>query len=346
MKSGFDRAAMDIISGKEIGTVEDIRAEEGKVFLQKSKQEDAIDKIREIDSRLTKKEVLIDGEKQDRYFLDGITQIARRVSDEIKDWYSRRFRGGEILKSQEAKAIDDLKMEKGTAGHADFEYLVRGLNDGRGGVLVDENGLLRADEDILDDSGYVPQMDPNDPDREVYETLKENLLERLKSFPQGTVFLSEMQIFDPKSNKAGTIDLMAVTPKGRVNLLDWKFMAISDSYEDIPWYKVAAWKNQMDQYKTMLINAYGIKEEQFDQTRMIPIKVKYDEGNMKQKILPKLLGIEIGAVDPKDITDAYLIPVGLEEEKTGNDDVDALLKSLMQTIENYLKNCTSFRKEE
>jgi hypothetical protein len=328
MKSGFDRAAMDIISGKEIGTVEDIRAEEGKVFLQKSKQEDAIDKIKEIDSRLTKKEVLIDGEKQDRYFLDGITQIARRVSDEIKDWYKRRFNGGEILKTEEAKAVDDLKMEKGTKGHADFEYLVRGLNDGRGGVLVDENGLLRADEDILDDSGYVPQMDPNDPDRDIYETLKENLLKRLKSFDKGTVFLSEMQIFDPKSNKAGTIDLISITPKGKVNLLDWKFIAISDSYEDIPWYKVAAWKNQMDQYKTMLINAYGIKEEQFDQTRMIPIKVSYSEGNIKQRILPKLLGIEIGAVDPKDITDAYLVPVGLEEEKTENDKVDALLKRL------------------
>lgn len=328
VKSGFDKASMSILTGKNIGTSDDIRAEEGSVFLQKSRQEDAIDKIKSIDSRLTKKEVLIDGEKQDRYFLDDVTQIARRVSDEIKDWYARRFKGGEILKSEEAKAIDDLKMEKGTAGHADFEYLVKGLNDGRGGVLVDENGLLRDDEDILDDSGYVPQMDPNDPDRDIYETLKENLHERLKSFPKGTVFLSEMQIFDPKTNKAGTIDLMAITPDGRVNLLDWKFMALSDVYEDVPWYKVAAWKNQMDQYKTMLINAYGIKEEQFDQTRMIPIKVTYSEGNIKQKILPKLLGIEIGAVDPKEIKDEYLIPVGLEEERTGNDDVDKLLRKL------------------
>jgi hypothetical protein len=332
MKSGFDRAAMDIISGKEIGTVADIRAEEGRVFLQKSRQQSAIDKIKEIDSRLTKKEVEIDGEKQDRYFLDGITQIARRVSDEIKDWYSRRFRGGEILKSQEAKAIDDLKMEKGTAGHADYEYLLRGLNDGRGGILVDENGYLR---DVpLDDSSYVPQMDPTDPNRNIYETLKANLLERLKSLDKTdsegnrTVFLAEMQIFDPKTNKAGTIDLMAITPEGRVNLLDWKFMAISDAYEDVPWYKVAAWKNQMDQYKTMLINAYGIKEEQFDQTRMIPIKAKYSEGDIKQRILPELIGVEIGAVDPKDITDDYLVPVGLEEERTGNDDVDALLKKL------------------
>lgn len=328
MKSGFDRAAMDIITGKEIGTAADIRAAEGTVFLQKSRQQDAIDKLRDVDSRLTKKEVIIDGEKQDRYFLDGVTQIARRVSDEIKDWYARRFKGGEILKSEEAKAIDDLKMEKGTAGHADFEYMLRGLNDGRGGVLVDENGLLRADEDILDDSSYVPQMDPTDPNRNVYNTLKENLLERLKSFPSGTVFLSEMQILDPKTNKAGTIDLMAITPEGKVNLLDWKFMALSDAYEDVPWYKVAAWKNQMDQYKTMLINSYGIKEEQFDQTRMIPIKANYSEGDIKQKILPELISVEIGAVDPKDITDEYLVPVGLEEERTGNEDVDKLLKKL------------------
>jgi hypothetical protein len=332
VKSGFDKAAMDILSGKEIGTADDIRAEQGDLFLQKSKQQSAIDKIKDIDSRLTKKEVVADGEKKDRYFLDGVKQIAKRVSDEVNDWYERRFRGGEILKTEYAKAVDDLKGEKGTKGHADFEYLIRGLNDGRGGILVDENGYLR--DEPLDDSGYVPQMDPNDPDRVIYETLKKNLLERLKSLnkvdAQGnrTVFLSEMQIFDPKSNKAGTIDLMAITPEGKVNLLDWKFMGLSDAYEDVPWYKVAAWKNQMDQYKTMLINAYGIKEEQFDQTRMIPIKVKYSEGNIKQKILPELLGIEIGAVDPKDVTDDYLLPVGLEEEKTGNDDVDKLLKKL------------------
>ena len=326
VKSGFDQASMDVLTGKNIGTAEDIRAEEGKVFLQKSRQEDAIDKLRAIDAKLTKKEVLIDGEKQDKYFLDGVTQIARRVSDEIKDWYRRRFGANEITKSEEAKAVDDLKMEKGTAGHADFEYLLRGLNDGRGGILVDENGLLR--DEPLDDVTYVPQMDPNDPERVIYETLKENLLERLQSFPKGTVFLSEMQIYDPKSNKAGTIDFMAITPEGVVNLLDWKFMGLADSKEDIPWYKVAAWKNQMDQYKTMLINAYGIKSEQFNQTRMIPIKAIYSEGNIKQKILPELLGVEIGAVDPKDITDAYLIPVGLEEERTGNEDIDILLKKL------------------
>lgn len=331
IQSGFDKAAMDIISGRKIGTVEDIRAEEGLAYLQKKKtQAEVVNSIKDLDKRLTKKEVDENGEKKDRYFLDGTKKILKRVSDDVKDWYSRRFKGGEILKTEYAKAVDDLKAEKGTAGHADFEYLIRGLNDGRGGVLVDENGYLR---DVpLDDEGYVSQIDPND--RMMYEILKANLLERLRSLDKKdaegnrTVFLSEMQIFDAKTNKAGTIDLMAITPDGRINIFDWKFMTLGENYEDIPWYKVAAWKNQMDQYKTMLINSYEINSSQFDQTRMIPIRVYYSEGNAKAKILPQLMSIEIGAVNPEEIVDDYLLPVGLEEESTGNEDIDRLLEKL------------------
>jgi hypothetical protein len=319
IKSGFDQAALAVLSGEEIGTVEDIRAEEGAAYLQKTKQEDSIDRLKAMDSRLSIKDVEEEGKKEPRYFLDGVTKILKRVSDDVKDWYSRRFSNNEITKTEKDKAIDDIKRDKGTKGHSDQDYLIRGLNDGRGGILVDENGYLR--QDPLDDSGYVPQMDPNDPERVIYETLKENLRERLASFGESTRFLSEIKIYDPKTNKAGTIDLVAITKDGKVNIIDWKFMDLNvDVYEDVPWYKIAAWKNQMDQYKTMLINAYGFKSQDFGQTRMIPIRTVYSGGT--------LLGIEIGAVDPKDITDAYLMPVGLEEEATGNEQIDALLKKL------------------
>ena len=320
IKSGMDKAALQVLSGEIGGTAEDIRAEEGKAFLQKSKQDDDIDRLLTMDARLSIKDAETeDGKKEPRYFLDGVTKIARRVSDEIKDWYSRRFGNNDITKSERDKAIDDLKKEKGTAGHADFEYLVKGLNDGRGGVLVDENGYLR--DEPLDDSGYVSRIDPNDPDRTIYNTLKDNLYERLKSFPRGTKFLSEVKIYDPKTNKGATIDLIAITPDGKKSILDWKFMDLNvDAYQDVPWYKVAAWQSQMEQYKTMLINAYGFRAEDFDQTRMIPIRAIYSGTT--------LLGVEIGAVNPKDITDDYLLPVSLEEEPTGNEQIDALLKKL------------------
>lgn len=319
IKSGFDEAALKVLSGEEIGTADDIRAEEGSAFLQKSKQDDSVDRLKSMDSRLSIKDTTVNDKTEPRYFLDDTTQISGRVSDEIKDWYSRRFKNNEITKSEKDKAIDEMKKDKGTKGHADQDYLIRGLADGRGGVLVDENGYLRAEP--LDDSGYVSQIDPNDPDRVIYNTLKENLYERLQSFGEGTRFLSEVKIYDPKFNKAGTIDLIAITKDGKIHLLDWKFMDLNvDVYTDVPWYKVAAWKNQMDQYKTMLINAYGFKSQDFGQTRMIPIRTVYSGST--------LLGIEIGAVDPKEITDDYLIPVGLEEEATGNEQVDSLLKEL------------------
>jgi hypothetical protein len=319
IKSGFDEAALKVLSGEEIGTADDIRAQEGAAFLQKTKQEDSVDRLKSMDSRLSIKDVITDGKTEPRYFLDGTLKILGRVSDEIKTWYSRRFNNNEITKSEKDKAIDEMKRDKGTKGHADQDYLIRGLNDGRGGILVDDNGYLRSDP--IDDSGYVPQIDPNDPERVIYETLKENLRERLASFGEGTRFLSEVKIYDPKFNKAGTIDLIAITKDGKIHLLDWKFMDLNaDVYTDVPWYKVAAWKNQMDQYKTMLINAYGFKSEDFGQTRMIPIRTIYSGST--------LLGIEIGAVDPKEITDDYLIPVGLEEEATGNEQIDSLLKEL------------------
>lgn len=319
IKSGFDEAALKVLSGEEIGTADDIRAEEGSAFLQKSKQDDSVDRLKSMDSRLSIKDTTVNDKTEPRYFLDDTTQISGRVSDEIKNWYSKRFNNNEITKDDRDKAIDEMKKDKGTKGHADQDYLIRGLADGRGGVLVDENGYLRAEP--LDDSGYVSQIDPNDPDRVIYNTLKENLYERLQSFGEGTRFLSEVKIYDPKFNKAGTIDLIAITKDGKIHLLDWKFMDLNvDVYTDVPWYKVAAWKNQMDQYKTMLINAYGFKSQDFGQTRMIPIRTVYSGST--------LLGIEIGAVDPKEITDDYLIPVGLEEEATGNEQVDSLLKEL------------------
>ena len=304
-KSGFDRAAMDIITGKDIGTTADIK--EGEDFLQKGEQETIWNKITEVASKITKTD--------DGYSIDG-KKIPRRVTDIVKDWYFRRFTDESLLKSDYNKAVDELKAEKGTAGHADFEYAF--------GRLVDENGYLRAT--ILDDSGYVSQLNPASND--MYNILRDNLKERLNSFPVGTRFKSEVTIYNGKG-LAGTLDLLAITPNGKVSVLDWKFMNLNtNKYEDIPWYKVNAWRVQMDQYVNILRAAYGIKAEDFEQHRMIPILATYSEGNSKLNILPKLLNVKIGDVNIKNINEDYLIPVGLEEEKTGNKKLDSLIEKL------------------
>ena len=311
-KSGFDTAAMKVLTGESFGTVDDIRAEEDAIFLQKSTSQEAVyNKLKDIQSKIAKKD--------DGYYIDG-KKVPRRVTDLVKDWYERRFKANDLTKSDYAKAVDDLKAEKGTAGHADIEHAFS--------LFVDEDGFLR--DNPLDDSAYVSQLNPND--RTMYEMLRDNLKERLNSFSKengGTRFMSEVMVYDAKRALAGTIDFLAITPDGKMNILDWKFMDLNiDKYEDVPWYKVNAWREQMDQYKIILQNVYGVKPQDFQQTRMIPIKAFYSPGNAKLGVLPQLQSVKIGDVNVKNITDDYLIPVGLEGESTGNKKIDALLEKL------------------
>jgi hypothetical protein len=306
--SGFDQVAMDIMAGKFKGTAEDISIAEDTVLFQLNPQERVASKLKEISSKIVKKD--------DGYYIDG-KKIGRRVTDLVNDWYERRFADRDLIKSDYEKAVNDLKAEKGTAGHKDMEYIQE--------VLVDENGFLR--DTPLDDSAYQSRLNPNN--REMYEILKQNMIDRLNSFPKGTKFLSEVTVYDAKRGLAGTIDFLAIEPDGKTNILDWKFMDINvDKYADVPWYKVSAWRTQMEQYKLILQQVYGVKPEEFNQTRMIPIRALYSKGNAREGILPELLSVKIGDVNVKNITEDYLLPVGLETEKTGNKKIDALIEKL------------------
>jgi hypothetical protein len=306
--SGFDQLSMDILTGKIIGTAEDINEQEGMAFLQLDPQEAVINRIKEVSDSIEKP-------KEGGYKINGKT--IPRVSDKIAQWYERIFRDGDINKTEYQKSVFDLKAEKGTAGHADLEYAFE--------LYVDENGYLR--DTPLDDTGYQSRINPNS--REMYEMLRDNLKERLNSFPKETRFMSEATIYNPKANIAGTVDFLAITPSGDVNILDWKFMDLdTDKYTDVPWYKNTAWNMQMEQYKGILQNAYGIKGEKFKQTRMIPIKALYSKGNPKENILPVLLKIKIGDVNVKNIKEDYLLPVPLKGEKTGKRKIDELLGEL------------------
>jgi hypothetical protein len=314
--SGFDQVAMDILSGKDIGTAEDI-VEDG-VFLQQagqSKQDQIIDNIKAVNSKITKLP------NQGGYAFNG-KKIGRRVSDLVEDWYERRFKNKDLTKSEFQTAVDDLKAEKGTAGHADLEYAFD--------LFVNSDGLLKSPAEIneaIKNDDYTSLL--NKDDNDMYITLRDNLLDRLRSFPVGTKFLSETTIYDAKRDIAGTIDFMAITPEGKVNILDWKFMDLDiDKYTDIPWYKVNAWNTQMEQYKYIINNAYNVKNENFEQTRMIPIKAVYSKANAKKNILPKLLDVRIGDVNVKNIQEDFLIPVGLEAEKTNVEEIDTLLEKL------------------
>jgi len=329
IKSGFDVAAMKVIKGEEIGTAEDIREKEGEMFFQLSQQEKIVNGIRNVNNRIEKKAVKNElGGEEEKYFIDG-KQIKNRVSNIIKTWYDEIRAEDALTDSEYKKAVNTLKADKGTAGHKDFEHAFS--------LFTDENGKRKSSDEMdaatLNDN-HVSFIDPND--NTMYEMLRDNLRARLESFSAETVFMSEVTIHDPRRDVAGTVDFLAITPEGKVNILDWKFIGLNtERYTDVPWYNVASWNRQMTQYKLIIKDNYGVSNQDFEQTRMIPIKAVYSEPNAKTKILPRLLEIEIGDVNIKNIKEDYLIPVGLtgerviiENDKEASKKINTLLDKL------------------
>jgi hypothetical protein len=305
-RSGMDQLSMDVLSGK-IASVEDIDVSKAGVYFQLSEGEKTFNNMVNTSNQIE--------EKDGGYELNGVKSV-KRVSDFAKEFYESVFK--DIGKTDFEKVLFDLKAEKGTAGHADIEHAFK--------MLIDPTtGLLR--EEMLDDSDYTSQLNPRD--RKMYEMLRNNLKDRLNSFPKDTRFLSEVKIFDTKRKIGGKVDFVAITPEGKVNILDWKFMDLNtDRYEDVPWYKVRAWDIQMSKYKDIIGTSYNVKNENFQQTRMIPILAKYSMADYEKEILPRLLEIKIGDVNVQNIEEDFLLPVGIVGEKTGEKRIDTLISKL------------------
>jgi len=320
--SGFDTLAMNILAGDNIGNAEDIKLKQKEaVYLQQAAEQTRIyNQIKDVHNRITKKTVKNpQGGEEEKYFIDG-KEIAKRVSNVIKTWFDVLSADKALTNSEYQNALNTLKADKGTDGHKDMEYIFD--------LFIDEDGNLR---DVpKDDAGYQSRLNPAD--REMYDVLKQNFEDRLATYPKGTRFMTEATIYDPNrkgGDVAGTVDFLAIKPNGHVDILDWKFKSLyTDQGEDIPWYNINAWNRQMEQYKTIINKVYGVKAENFDQTMMIPIRAHYSGGNATQGILPQLAEIEIGDVNVKNITEDYLIPVGLEAQRTSSPKLDKLLTKL------------------
>ena len=327
IKSGFDQVTIDIISGKDIGTAEQIGEEQDATFLQKSKQDNVYDSVIELSNRIEKPK-----EGQEKYVIDG--KEVGRVSEIVKTYYDNRQKNQELLDDEYDTAVKELKKEKGTKGHADLEYAFS--------LFVDENGKLRdvaEREANKENDNYVSQIGS----QSFYEKLRDNLERRLESYPKGTKFLKEVAIYNGK-NLAGTVDFMAITEEGKIDILDWKFMNLNqEKYKDVPWYKIESWNIQMDEYKKILIANYGVQAKDFRQTRMIPILAEYSKGKRSKEgtviELPRLTGVKIGDVDVKKIDEEedFLLPVPTKDELTDNRRLDELLKKLNKSYETFAK---------
>jgi hypothetical protein len=262
--------------------------------------------------------ILLDTEEASNFYEvrqpDGtFEKVTKRVTDRVKAWYKKRFGNKEFSEAQ--KEFNELKRELGVKFHYFFEDVhARYFNVD--GTRRESVGKRNVKLDVLDDAAY-----------DKIENYFVNLVEEFSKDGKNPLVFSEVVVYDPKEKEAGTIDLLIVDEDGKANIFDWKFMSISESATDVPWFKQGAFGIQLGRYKDILKDAYGVKE--IGMNRAIPILMEFRKINPKDKNSKlQIKGINVGSVDTSQIEDLRLVPVSEETESTGDKRLDKLLKEL------------------
>ena len=268
------------------------------------------------------KMVIEDGKTQkfetpdDRYYeYDGV-RTEKTLTQVVKE--DSKFKND--LKG-DLKLAAEQKMKWGFNVHNYLENYIPN-------ALIDIDGYARpkAIDTIKIDTDLSPV---------VQEALQAFSKDLISSFKPGTRFLVERKMVDKlaKGMIGTTYDFMAIEPNEKtgvkVHLLDWKVIGIDTNKEDnVPWYNQGDWKKQMGGFTKMMYQ-YGLKPNQLGMARMVPFLGNYNYSIASDKKSPlRLDSVEIGSLTNIKETKAYLIPVAIEAESTGNPLVDSLVKSL------------------
>lgn len=331
----FQEAKEQILEG-ELGTVQEAGLE-GTYYQLSDKQQKVINNLKSTGLVKTESEestdpVLMDTEEATSFYekpdANGVlTRVKNRVTDLVKNYYNSipAFRNKTF--TPEEQKFNDLKRRLGIKGHKDFELIhARYYN---------EDGTRRTTA--------LPRPEKFDNlSEQMYMLLEQYYVDLANSLPEGTIILSEVKVYDPKADRAGTIDFLAIEPSGKTHILDWKFMQING--EDVAWFKKGAYDVQLGEYKRILRDQYGISE--FGMTRAIPISMDFQYETKGDKSSPLVLkSIAIGSVDKSKSVPLYLQPVPESSESTGFAELDTLVSKLTALL-NDLTNAKSKTEEE
>jgi hypothetical protein len=327
--SGFDEASMKIISGEEIGTVEDVRSED--VLYQKAELtgKEKLDAFFDKYMGIAKRMRLVDTDPEDRHYtIDG-----RRIKNSVTKWI-KRLESNKFVRTDAQKIVDNQKQYWGSDVHSYFEQMAKNS-------FLDKDGYRKA---VPTPYNATTNLSP-----EVTEILDGFLAKVIASYPEGTRFISEEFLLNEKEDIASTLDFMAFVPDGNsfyVEVLDWKTITIDlEQTEDVPWFKQGEYKKQMGEY-VKILQRYGIKPAQIRKARMIPIKANYENMIPEDYNSPLFLeSVEIGDLDNPKETQLYLLPVPIDFESTGNKRLDKLIQALRNQYDKFVRRVVDPRQQ-
>lgn len=314
----FQTSAESITTGdiSELDTQKQLSDEE---FLQATTADSSTNKLIADQDRIKLDDSLdpVTGEKKHIYTVDGKPVLdadgkSRSVNSVYVDmWYKRRFPTDN--RSERQRMIDSLKADEGTKIHLDMQDIIERYFDEKG----NRRTVPVAKQNVSTNAATYSKL----------ETYFNELIQQYKD-PK-TKFLSEVRIYDPEKNVAGTIDLVIILPDGSVDIYDWKSQEVGKNEDELKWFKAPAYRIQMEEYKKILSKHYGFSK--FNKLRAIPIRTEYlysrEVGGL---MIKNLKDIEIGNADPAKIPENknYLLPVVMLYESTGNENLDSLITKL------------------
>jgi len=276
--------------------------------------------IRKIESNEPINPLLQDEENGNSFYEvkqgDEYVRVQNRVTDRVKQWYRQRFRGGIEFTEQE-KIDNNVKRELGIEFHDMFEQIhARFFNPDGTRRQIPGQRMYIADRQRA----------------EVHTKLEKYYTDLIASFSKNgrnPLVFSEVMVYDPTNDEAGTIDLLIVEQDGKTHIYDWKFISMGKNTQDVAWYKQGAFNEQLKTYRAILQNVYGVKS--VGKTRAVPIALNLKRENFQDQTSELMLtSIAIGSVVPKkgEETPLYLTVVPVTDESTNIPGLDQLLTKL------------------
>lgn len=320
----FEDVVSQIVSGRFKGDASSIL--DTDIYLQtnanKSLQDEIIEKI-EQEQKITLK-VITDTEN--KYTRNG-QDVKNRATTLAKRRLKQRERDVPLTKAEEA--YREATSTIGTNIHQDMENIIKRYLNDDGSIRVNASGKLdplpQTVAALSTDSSVVYDI--------LHTYVRDMLTAKYEKDPGVKIFL-EMVIYDEKRDLAGTVDFLAVGSDGKVDIMDWKSMGFKSWETDINIKKQQYFKEQLNIYKEVLKNNYGVKE--FGQTMAIPIKVqvlKKKTGNKDYE----LYSLEIGDANYKKEKDYRLLPVMTDDSSTGDVRVDREIRKFRGELKKLME---------
>ncbi len=244
------------------------------------------------------------GEAYNRISVEKVVpKDSNTVLDTVQDVVDKLYRSKKISKEQHDQLLEQEKRVKTDEGHIELSNIFK--------RLIDENGVVKEEESANNSDSLLSEQD--------YNSLFNNIKDRLQSFPRGTRFLPFHTIYNEKSNQQATPDLIAIRPNGTIDLYDFRFLQVSEGVETIPSEIRQLSQSVVDNYQSILVNGYNIPVNTFGQKRTIPILVTRENDEISS--------IQMGQVSEKE-TNNLLTPIISNTESTGNQKVDVIIERI------------------